>query len=404
MNKRTGLTDNQVAKLEVRNARYFYPDPLLIGHYIRIQPTGSKTFVATARDPYRKQIWHTIGSTGLHTIDEARDLARDAIKRIQKGKPAVEPTPAKPDSYETVARNWLKREAQEFRTKKEIERVLDKYILPLWASRDFVAIKRSDVASLLDKIEDNHGPRQADIALALIRSVANWYATRDGDYVSPIVKGMRRGKRVSRDRILTDAELRTVWQEAGRAGTFGAFVRILILTAQRRDIAVQMRWDDISKDGVWTIPKEDRSKGNLGAVKLPAEALAIIKAQPKIAGNPYVFAVRSDGPLRGLGKFKNRFAESCNLSSRWTLHDLRRTGRSLMSKGGVPSDIAERVLGHVRPGVEKIYDRYSYEAEKSQALKRLAAMVGEVVHADKWTNDPFGKVVKMKTTKARARA
>ena len=60
-------------------------------------------------------------------------------------------------------------------------------------------------------------------------------------------------------------------------------------------------------------------------------------------------------------------------------------------------------MGHVRPGVEKIYDRYSYEPEKSQALKRLAAMVGEIIHSEKWGSDPFNKVVKMKT-KARAHA
>ena len=353
MTRKKKLTDLQVKALPIKDERYIHADPEMSGHYIRITPSRTMTFVCTARDPYRKQIWHTIGDTDLHKIDEARELAREAIKRIKAGKPAVEPVKAKPDSYETVARNWLKQEAQAFRTKKEVERVLDKYVLPYWGARNFVDIKRSDVASLMDTIKDKHGARQADIALALVASIANWFATRDDDYVSPIVKGMRRGKRVTRDRILTDAELRTVWNEAGQAGTFGAFVRILILTAQRRDIAVTMRWADISKDGVWTIQKEDRSKGNLGAVKLPAEALAIIKAQPKFAGNPYVFAVRSDGPLRGLGKFKNRFAERCNLSTEWRLHDLRRTARSLMSKGGVASDIAERVDGSRSPRCRK---------------------------------------------------
>jgi integrase len=66
--------------------------------------------------------------------------------------------------------------------------------------------------------------------------------------------------------------------------------------------------------------------------------------------------------------------------ARWTLHDLRRTARSLMSRAGVAADIAERVLGHVIPGVRGVYDRHGYEAEKREALERLAALVARIVN------------------------
>ena len=72
----------------------------------------------------------------------------------------------------------------------------------------------------------------------------------------------------------------------------------------------------------------------------------------------------------------------------WTLHDLRRTARSLMSRAGVPADTAERVLGHVIPGVRSVYDRHSYAAEKREALEKLAALVERIV-------TPTEKVVRL---------
>jgi integrase len=63
----------------------------------------------------------------------------------------------------------------------------------------------------------------------------------------------------------------------------------------------------------------------------------------------------------------------------WTFHDLRRTARSLLSRAGIANDIAERVLGHVIPGVRGVYDRYEYRDEKKDALERLGAMVERIL-------------------------
>ena len=389
------LTDTQVANLKIRlhkktgePVRYFYADPQCRGHYVRVGASGSKSFVATARDPHRGQIWHTIGDTTQHKIEDSRDEARKAIKRIKASLPPAEALPPKPLSFENVARDWLEQEAVKFRTLKDVTRCLEKYVFPHWSELHFESIKRTTIKALLDGIAKKHGKRQADLVLANIALIAHWYATWHDDYVSPVIKGMRKGKRVARDRRLEDDEIRKVWKLAGDEGSFGNFVRMLLLTAQRRGAVLQMRWDDISRAGVWTIPKEDRAKGNLGAVKLPAPALAIIEAQPRIANNAYVFASdRTDGPLAGLGKSKNRFAARCKLASRWTLHDLRRTARSLLSRCDVRIDIAERVLGHARPTIEATYDKHSYIDEKSDALAKLASLIGEIV------DDPQDKVV-----------
>ena len=102
---------------------------------------------------------------------------------------------------------------------------------------------------------------------------------------------MRRtnAKERARSRILDDHEIQAVWRTAEANGTFGAFIRVALLTAQRREKLLNMKWSDLD-DGVWTIPKAPREKGTAGALPLPVAALAIINAQPRYSSNPYVFA------------------------------------------------------------------------------------------------------------------
>lgn len=391
---RKTLTDKGVAALKPRPKRYAFSDPELRGHFVRVQPSGAKAFVTAARTPDGKQVWTTIGGADVLSLEEARDKAREAIKRTKEGLPAIKPPPARPDAFKTVAETWLQRHVakKKLRTRVEIERCLTKYVYPHWADRPFTGIRRSDISALLDHIEDHHGPRQADVVLGIVRRIANWFATRRDDYLSPFVRDMGRNKAGARARILTDDELRAVWKQAEINGSFGALIRMLLLTGQRRGAVLRMRWDDISTDGVWEIPVEDeREKGHAGSIQLPAQALSIIVQQPRLIGNPYVFAAsRGDGPMNGFSRGKLTFDKRCGVF-RWTLHDLRRCARSLLSRAGVRPDISERVLGHTIQGIEAVYDRHSYFAEKADALRRLASLIEEITDGSKPS-----KIVKLK--------
>ena len=142
-----------------------------------------------------------------------------------------------------------------------------------------------------------------------------------------------------------------------------------------------MRWADISDDGEWTIPQEKREKDSAGSLLLPPAALEIIRTQPRLGDNPFVFAsARTDGPINGLAMMKRDFDARLSGNAHWTIHDLRRTARSLMSRAGVSSDHAERVMGHALAGVEGIYNRHAYRDEKADALRRLAALIDSIVH------------------------
>ena len=304
-------------------------------------------------------------------------------------------------SHRSVAENYLERHvrANKLRSQAEIERVVERDIYPVWQDREFAAIRRGDVAKLLDDVQDASRASQADHVLAIVRGIMNWYESRSDDYSSPIARGMRRTdpKTRKRARILDDDEIRVVWKVAETNGTFGAFVRVALLTAQRRGKIAAMRWNDVTVDGVWNIPAEEREKGNAGALVLPEMALEIIRAQNRIGDNPYVFAGRGYGHFAGWSPCKRAFDSKVTKALReaadergddskeietlpnWTLHDLRRTARSLMARTGVRPDVAERAMGHAIQGVEAVYDRHSYRDEKAEALRQLAGLVERII-------------------------
>jgi integrase len=387
--RRRGLSDKQLAALRRRPTRYIVSDPELRGHYVRVPPEGPIVFAAVARGPYGKQVWATLGSTAELRIEQARERAREAIRRIKAGQPAFEPPPPKTDSVATVLADWLKRRVHKagMRRAGEYERIVKVYVLPYWADRAFEELRRSDVAKLLDHIEDQHGAGQADAVLNVLRMAGNWLRDRSDNYAPPFsgIKSRVPLQHRRRDRVLTDEELRRIWTACDQLDAFGALVRLLLLSGQRLEKLRTLRWGDIGPDGTWTIPTEKREKGNGGILQLPRLALDIVHARPRLARNPYVFA-GNDGAPRSFWHANKLTLDKLSGVSDWRLHDCRRTARSLLSRANVRPDIAERVLGHARPAMEETYDRHAFVAEKADALRKLAALSERIVHGPAGNN------------------
>jgi integrase len=373
--KRRGLSDKQVAELPRREQRYVVSDPEQRGLFLRVPPQGPIAFAAVGRNPDGKQVWATLGSTDEIDIEEARARARCARAKIKAGAPLVAPstTAPAPDSVATVAQNWLTRVVLKngYRTAAESERIVKKYIGEHLGERSFVGLKRSEISSWLDKLEDDHGTRTADRALATLRAIANWYAKRDDDYVTPFVRGMKRGSSNGRERILSDLEIKNFWKATETSGPTGDCLRLALLTAQRKSKLLDMRWSDVGLDGVWSIRTEAREKSNAGQLKLPELALALIRKQTRLNSGDHVFPFK-DTVL-------DLASAAVSNGSKWCVHDLRRTARSLMSRAGVTGEIGELVLGHALVGVRATYDRFSYDAEKAEALQKLVDVVEQIV-------------------------
>src|SRR6266581_1328593 len=184
-------------------------------------------------------------------------------------------------------------------------------------------------------------------------------------------------KERARSRTLTDDELRAVWKAASDGeGPFPAFVKFLLLTAARRNEAARMTWNEIG-EADWTLPA-GRNKTKLDLVRpLSKAARVVLETQPKTCR--YVFtSPKYETPLSGFSKFEEKFDRASGTSG-WTLHDLRRTARSLMSRAGVNADIGERCLGHVIGGVRGTYDRHEYYEEKKRAFASLATQIERIV-------------------------
>ena len=126
------------------------------------------------------------------------------------------------------------------------------------------------------------------------------------------------------------------------------------------------------------MPVEERAKGVGGDLKLTLAALDIIQAQPRFASSPYVFAGRSAGPINGFTKDKARFDEAGGVQVGFARPQADRPQPHV--EGWRNSEHAERIMGHVIPGVEGIYDRHAYFDEKAIGLAKLAALIERIVH------------------------
>jgi integrase len=198
-----------------------------------------------------------------------------------------------------------------------------------------------------------------------------------------------------RARFLNNDEIHALWECAD--GQFGALVKLLLLTAQRLRKVAFMKWDDLS-DGEWRIPSEKREKGTAGTITLPRMALDIIEQQPRVAGNPYVFAGRHNNPANVFHDHKQVLDKKLRAKlpnmPHWVLHDLRRTARKLMTRADIRPDVAELALGHSIKGIQAVYDDpIEYRPMIEHALQCVANEVDKIV------NPPPPNVVPMKKRK-----
>ena len=385
------LTDIGIKNMRPRATRVEIPDrtPLL---YLVLQPSGRRRFCLRYRI-HGKSRKVTLAA-GL-SLSQARKAATDAAIEIERGNDPREArraarqqaAAAAADTVCAVCEAYLKREAPKLRTADQRMRLLGRHVYPALGDRPIRSVRRGEIVRLLDKVEDGSGGRTADVVLGILRRVFNWHAIRDDTFVPPIVRGMGRHGTAqhARSRILNDEELGSVWRAAADAGAFGAMLRFLLLTGARRGESGGMTWDEV-EDGAWSLPASRNKTGQPLVRPLSKAALAVVDAQPHVVGVPYVFTA-GQRPLMSTSRMKKQFDAQCGVAG-WTIHDLRRTARSLLSRCGVNADVAERCLGHVIGGVRGTYDRHQYQAEMLHAYEALAAQIERIV-------DPQPNVVAM---------
>jgi integrase len=379
---RVQLTDRfcERAKAEAGAAQTDYFDAGMSGLALRVG-RGKSWTLHYSQGGKRKRL--TLGAYPATSLAAARRKALEAKAQIEEGHA---PGAKGADTLRAICEEWLGRAAPK-RSKDWYEKTLARLVFPALGARPIGDIRRSEIVRLLDRIEDENGPVMADMTLSFVRTAMNWHASRSDEFRSPIVRGMARTKpkERARKRILSDEELRKVWSaEAALA----PLVRFILLTSARRTEALGLTQEEI--DGRdWTLPAA-RNKTKVDLVRPLSEAAMEVLASregnlskrrrvgPVVQGaprepRPFIF---KQGMLSAQ---KRDFDKACGVSG-WTLHDLRRTARSLMSRAGVPSDHAERCLGHVIPGIRGVYDRHEFKEEKARAFEALAGQIDRIVN------------------------
>jgi integrase len=265
-------------------------------------------------------------------------------------------------------------------------------VLQLWNGRKVQDITKRDVITLLDMVRDR-APVMANRNLAAVRKLFNWCLARDIIQVSPCTLIDPPALESSRDRTLSDDELRMVWNAAeGDGWPFGPLVKLLVLTGQRLGEVGGMRWDELDlANKVWTLPAKRVKNNELHEVPLSDAAAGILAALPRIKTTKgFVFTTGRDAAVSGFSRAKDRLdaailaatPKDAKAPERWTFHDLRRTMASGMAPLGIALHVVEKILNHSSGsfrGIVGVYQRYDFYNEKRIALAAWASHVETVV-------------------------
>jgi integrase len=374
------FTDKYILSLKPQPKMYFIREGR--GFTIRVMPSGLKTFFYIYTNK-SKQAYYKIGHYGVNVPDVTLCAARvkyQAVYNLHKAgheltvqlAPEVNADPvlfkdfsaaflvskgnAKP-AVSDVYLNWLRC-------------ALDADVLPYWGDRDIKSITRRDAIELLERVAAR-APGQVKNVHTAAQGVMQY--AQDRDYIeynpmlrlSNVVPELRANPR---KRILSEKEIKTVWNALGSLDSHTA-LKLILLTAQRPGEVAGMHTDQIGGD-TWTVPHEGQEKGGgERLVPLTKTALDLLQGKQgaivKVARGTISQHVQREMKYYGI--------------PRWTPHDLRRTARTYMAKLGVSDEHAEAVLGHVKPGIIGVYNKYEYYEEKKVALLKWEAELLRII-------------------------
>jgi len=331
-------------------------------------------------------------------LKEARRIARDWMEKIEGN---VDPWDEEKAAQKAAAAERERVEGNRFRKAAEpymayiaarkpkshynLQNLMDVHVLPRIGDMPVEDMGRSDIKGMIVSVFEATGQATARKAFELVRACFNWAIRNDvfgEEYdfnpASNIPIDDLIGEKKDRDRVFRKAEIRAFWDATQEMGyPFGTALQLLLMTGQRRSDVAGMGWSELDlEDGMWEIPSERYKTGAKQTVAIGDDAASILAGLPRQTG-PHVFSTqRGHRPISGFSKAKAR----CNLLMKeelgesfmpWTIHDLRRTMRTMIEHDlGFSVPLCESVIGHLPP---KIVRKYSIGANKKQKREVMAA-------------------------------
>jgi integrase len=368
------MTVGKVTNATIANLDGWMWDHKLVGFGARKQIKGVHFYVRYRIDG--TQVVKSIGRLGPWTCDTARNEAKRLLGIVASG---VDPY-AQSLSSETFGaeiERYLARKRTALRASwfAQTESYLRNYFAPLHKLR-FAEIDRRKVAAILGEIETNSGPISRNRARAALSAMFTWAIQEGLVDLSPVQGTGKATENGSRDRVLTQEELRKLWQGLGD-GRFADIVRLLLLTGQRRTEIGRLTWAEVDLDRKLIVLGPERTKNSRPhEVPLSTQALAILTRQPK--RTEFVFSRRG---FMNWADAKARLDERVRIAP-WRLHDLRRTCVTGMAELGVLPHHIEQCVNHRSGHKASVAGRYNwalYADAVREGLQRWGDHVDRIV-------------------------
>lgn len=395
------LTDSKIKSLKPKDKLYKVADR--DGLYVSVTPSGTITFRYDYRFNGRRETL-TIGKYGADGINlaEARDKLMIARKQVSEGiSPAGEKRNQKnmirnADRFSSFAEKYLEDVKLAESTKALRVATYERDIKSTFGNRLMTEISTDEIRRHCNKIKDRGAPSTAIFVRDLIANVYRYAIQRGHKFANPAdeIANSSIATFKKRERVLTPREIKLFFNTLETTQSDFALkkaVKFILLTLVRKGELINATWDEIDfKNKVWTIPAERMKAKRAHNVYLSEQALDLIVAfQIYSEGSPYLLPGRVNRGQPIANSSLNRVIANCikyinrnePLIDDFTVHDLRRTGSTLLHEMGFNSDWIEKSLAHEQQGVRAVYNKAEYAEQRKDMMQRWADQV------DEWIND-----------------
>jgi integrase len=385
----TGFSKISINKLHCPQGKRetLFWDSSCRGFGLRALSSGRRTWIYQYRDEHKRTRRIALGDVSAVSLHAGREAARQHAARVTQGaNPSAErkakiTAPSVADIIDAYLRHAKTR--QRARSYVETERHLRKHAASLHHDRA-EAVRRVDIATLLDRSCETSGPFAANRLRAALSALWSWSMRAgliDTDS-NPVTFTMRRPEN-ARERTLSDGELRAIWAATQGDGDYARIVRLCLLTGCRREEIGGLIWAEVLSDRI-VIGAERMKVGGAHEVPLLPAMSAALPDRPEDTVHS-VFG-RSGRGFSGWSKSKAaldaKLVKAGMKMPRWTLHDLRRTFSTRLHDAGVEPLVIEALLAHKQQGVAAVYNRASFRQAKGAALQCWHKLLRDIRSAE----------------------
>lgn len=398
------LTDAGLKALKPKDKPYKVTDR--DGMYVRVATTGTISFRLDYRLNGRRETiaFGKYGRDGI-TLAHARELCLDAKRAVREGRsPAMEKQRAKrrikeAKSFGQFGEKWLTQSTMADSTRAMRRSVFDRELLPVWNNRLLTEITPPDLRMLCAKIVERGAPATALHARDIVKQVYSFAILHGEKVPNPAdeVGPASIAKFAPRDRALSPTEIRLMLrllEEVTTLPTIRLGLRLILMTMVRKSELQNAVWDEVDfENALWTIPKERMKRSKAHNVYLSRQALDIFIALKTCSGNSrFVLAsrYRADAPMSPatLNRVTYLIADRAEKEGLplepFTVHDLRRTGSTLLNELGFNRDWIERCLAHEDSNSSRgVYNKAEYEIQRRHMLQEWSDVVDAWVKGEK---------------------